>query len=422
MRLLTFFIVGIFLAISLGSSLHKAYTLKCGILREAQWRLDLRRLAIELPRRHKNTFLKVKKKDFEQAVLDLDASIHSMSDSEIRAALMRLAAMIGDSHTYINWSYSDFKVYPLKLYEFKDGLYVISTNEEYKRALGSRLVGIGETDVELASKEIKTMIPYENESCFKLKVPLFLVVHEFLKLTKLIPDQERNHFVFEDAAGKRFTLEMNVMSSNEKVEWIGVLDSSRIEKLLYLRNRDINYLREYLPASKTLFIKYNSCKNMESESFKEFSKDAISFAKSNDVERIIIDLRNNPGGNEGVFKPLIRELRRSGFNRKGRLFAIVGRSTFSAACSNTIELKKKTNLLIVGEPTGEKPNHYGEAKSFRLQNSGLEVNYSTKFWKRVDGDPPALMPDIQVVMSFEDFLMGRDAALETVLSYSAGIK
>ncbi len=56
---------------------------------------------------------------------------------------------------------------------------------------------------------------------------------------------------------------------------------------------------------------------------------------------------------------------------------------------NAILFKQlQTNPILVGEPTGGKPNSYGEISSFLLPNSGLVVNYSTKYFEQVSGDPP----------------------------------
>ena len=39
-----------------------------------------------------------------------------------------------------------------------------------------------------------------------------------------------------------------------------------------------------------------------------------------------------------------------------------------------LSLKEKAGALLVGEPTGGKPSHFGEVKSFELPVSGLSVS------------------------------------------------
>src|SRR6267143_154269 len=51
---------------------------------------------------------------------------------------------------------------------------------------------------------------------------------------------------------------------------------------------------------------------------------------------------------------------------KGHLFVITGRLTFSAAMNLASRLEHETHATFVGEPTGSRPNHYGEAVTLTL--------------------------------------------------------
>ncbi len=86
---------------------------------------------------------------------------------------------------------------------------------------------------------------------------------------------------------------------------------------------------------------------------------------------------------------------------------------------NTVELKQKTKALTVGEPTGGKPNHYGEVKQFTLPHSGWKVSYSTKLFKaaQMEGDPDSIRPDIPVKVTGSDYFAGRDPVLEAALAH-----
>src|SRR5262249_15888401 len=141
------------------------------------------------------------------------------------------------------------------------------------------------------------------------------------------------------------------------------------------------------------------------------------FADTHPVERFVIDLRLNPGGNEGILRPFIRKLKSRPFNQKGRLFVIIGSRTASSAMDNALTLREKTKAILVGHPTSGKPNSYGEVKKMTLPNSGLTVQYSSKYWRKLKDDPPSLEPDISTDVSFGDFESGRDPAMEAILNY-----
>jgi hypothetical protein len=58
----------------------------------------------------------------------------------------------------------------------------------------------------------------------------------------------------------------------------------------------------------------------------------------------------------------------------------------------------------------------GQQQSFLLPNSQLMIHYSTRHFHLVrNGDPPTPAPQIPAASSLEDFLAGRDPALEAAL-------
>src|SRR6266545_3101012 len=133
--------------------------------REEKWREDLKYLAGELPKRHKNLFFKITRERFEGEIARIVESVPKLSDSEIELALLRLTAMIGDAHTNI-WYYKA-RTYPIDLYQFSDGVFCTAATEGYKKTLGAELVKIGKTDIERAKEIVRSIIAVENESCFK---------------------------------------------------------------------------------------------------------------------------------------------------------------------------------------------------------------------------------------------------------------
>ena len=56
------------------------------------------------------------------------------------------------------------------------------------------------------------------------------------------------------------------------------------------------------------------------------------------------------------------------------------------------------------------------ARSFRLPRSGLQVLYSTKYFRMLSEDPPAIEPDHEVPLTAADHFAGRDPVLERALA------
>ena len=97
-----------------------------------KWRADLRVLATEMPLRHRNLFHTVKREQFEAAVKSLDERIPGLTRNQVIVEFMRIVAMVKDGHTGIAGLLWDpkigFRSYPLSLYFFKDGLFVITAD------------------------------------------------------------------------------------------------------------------------------------------------------------------------------------------------------------------------------------------------------------------------------------------------------
>jgi hypothetical protein len=58
------------------------------LTREETWRADLRYLATELPKRHKDLFFHLKQPDFERSIAQLDNAIPKLQDYEIIVKMM----------------------------------------------------------------------------------------------------------------------------------------------------------------------------------------------------------------------------------------------------------------------------------------------------------------------------------------------
>jgi C-terminal processing protease CtpA/Prc len=121
--------------------------------------------------------------------------------------------------------------------------------------------------------------------------------------------------------------------------------------------------------------------NNKERPINEFIDELSAFIEDKDVEEFVFDMRFNGGGDSRIIEPLIDELAKNkAINTKDNLYVVIGSDTFSSAILNTLSMKKETNATIIGSPTGGKPNHYGEIKSFRLPNTGITIQYSTKYF------------------------------------------
>jgi len=387
-------------------------------LSKGQWREDLQYLARELPKRHKSLFHTVSREQFERAVTELDAAIPSLQDHQIIVRMQQIAAKVGDGHTGVHLP-PYFKLYPLGLYWFGHELRVTGTRKEYESALGTRVAKIGTFGIDEVQARILSCFPTaenENEWYVMSTSPAFIVHPEVLHALGIVPDLGHAPFTFEDEQGKQFTLEISPVAAPPVVNRAYVttaLLSAAKEQPLSRQKPTESFWFTYLADSQTTYVNFRTY-----DSLGEHARALFAFIASNPTKRLVIDLRQNGGGDffEGR-KHLIRPLKeRATINQKGHLFVVIGRRTFSAAMVNAIDFRKETNAILVGEPIGERPNSYSENDEMTLPNSRLVVSYSTKYYKFLDEDAPAVMPDKRIDPNWLDFKAGRDPVMDWILS------
>ena len=176
------------------------------------------------------------------------------------------------------------------------------------------------------------------------------------------------------------------------------------------------YWFEYLEDENVVYVKYNSCSNMEGYPFKEFTKDVFEVVDKNNPDKLIVDLRDNGGGNSLVFNSFVKAIKeREDINKEGKIYAIIGRKTFSSAILNAMDLRNDTNAILVGEATGGQPNHFGEVKEIHLSNININVSYSSKYFRTTDEDVDSIYPDKEVVIKSSSFFGGNDDFLEFII-------
>jgi hypothetical protein len=373
-------------------------------LSPAAWREDLEVLARELPARHKNMYYTLKKEQFASETAKIAAQLPTLSEAEIRVALARLVALVGNAHTGIN-ALSGAPQYPIRFYEFPDGFYVVGAAAENREAIGARLLSIAGVPAADVVKRLLPLIPMETPMIEKIYMPGLLRNAYAL-------GTESAAFRF-DKDGRQFDLALRAAPNNQQPS----LESTPSPVPLYLSDRASAYWFRYLENGQTLYIQYNRCQDVKQHPFAEFTREAMAAADAHPIENVVLDLRHNGGGNSQVIDPLVAALKaRPRLTRKDHFFVLTSRETFSSGFMAELQMKQVFKARIAGEASAQRPNSYGDVRTFQLPNSKLEVRYCTKFFKLAShGDPDALMPDIPVELTARDYFAGRDPVLERAL-------
>ena len=392
---------------------------------EEAWKEDLHFLAKEMERVHPNLFHAVSREQFHSAVTELDGRIPSLTRDDIIVGIAKLVALIGEGHTQMGLSSNGdpkigFGRYPLSLYLYADGLFVRAASPELTRLVGGRVLRIGRMSVSEAIEAVRPIIHRENEMTFKDVLPSRLVIPEVLHSLGVCEEREACAYEIESVTGRRLTVRLDALPFGKEPAWVRANDASRTPLPLYLQHRDKNFWFEYLPRQHSIYVQYNVVFNSDDETVEHFFGRVFDFIADHPVDRMILDLRLNNGGDNTLNAPLVSLLRNcKKVNRRGHLFVIIGRLTFSAGMNCAMDLEKNTEAIFVGEPTESSPNQYGDATRIVLPHSGIGVSVSTRYWE--DGGPsdhrPWLAPQIPAVLTSKDYRDNRDPAMNAIAAF-----
>lgn len=397
-----------------------------------QWREDLRFLQKTVQNDYNFLFVKTTPDAFNASVEELYADIPRMQEHEIIIGFAKLVSSFKYGHTVLGFRYQPhmFHQLPFNLYQFKDGIYIQGTHKDYANTLGAKVKAIAGMPIDKALDKIYPVVPSENDQFFKAYFPSYLNVPEVLHAQRIIPklttsveltlEKDGTTFtqLFESLPlGERFNTKYNLVG--EHGDWLEARDQSVFPN--YLKNLDKIYYYEYLDAEKAVYVRHSQIQHDPEEDTSTFYNRVFDFIENNDVEKLIIDVRLNGGGNNYFNRPVIKEIIRSEkINNVGNLFVIIGRRTFSA-CQNLVnEMSNYTDAIFVGEPTSENINFYGDNRRVELPNSKIPAFLSFAWWQ--DKAPwegkEWLAPHIPVEMTFEEYSTNKDPVLQAALNYS----
>ena len=400
-------------------------------LTAADWQSDLRFLQEKVHKDFSFLFKNTTAKDFDVAVDKLYNAIPSLKEHEVLAGFARIIASFKYGHTDIGWRESPIKfhVAPVNFYWFKDGVYAEGADKKYEEIIGAKLIKIEGMPVEQALAAIKPLVPSENDQYFKAYGMDHITIPEALHAQKISKELKQSVTYTFEKDGKTFDQTIAAVDAfrfprqygfvKPGSEWISVRNQEATPN--YLKNLEKIYYYEYLPESKTLYVRHSQIQDDKGEAIPAFYKKVFEFIDKNDVEKLVLDVRLNGGGNNYKNKPIVTGIIESKkINKPGKFFVIIGRRTFSA-CQNLVnELSNYTNAIFVGEPTSENINFYGDNRRIELPKTKLPVFLSFAWWqdKPQWENAPWLAPQLAVEMSFDEYKTNKDPVLDACLNFS----
>jgi len=315
---------------------------------------------------------------------------------------------------------------------FGEELKVYAADKNQKDIIGKTLVSINDIPINEVMTKINKLIPHENQQWLKVLNVRYVNMALLLRELKITKDNEAK-FTFRDDKGTESNIPLTAREA-ELNNLITVKDSYT-EKPISAQydEKDPNwklYWYKYIPEDKIMYFQYNQCIDKDTarnsgfdnyENLPEFSKFADGLIKElseKDVEKFVIDLRYNTGGNSILMDNFVAKLYYvKKLRSKGKTFVMTGRQTFSSGVLACRTLKNSANAILFGEPTGGNVNGYGDIKMLTLPNSKLQASYSTKYFDLDSNYKEGFIPDVPVEQSCDNYMKGIDDVYEAVKKY-----
>jgi Tetratricopeptide repeat len=419
------------------------------VRKSSAWAEDADFVADTIRSTHPMPFRRISAQQFDQELAQFKAAAIDLNDDEATVRLMTFVASIRDGHTGL-FPATDTRWFPLRCYELADGVFLTVIDKRFAYAGGAKVLSVGGHPVNDVLRLLKSVFPSDNDFGAK-QAAVLLAFPRVLHGLGLIPDTKALPLELRLPDGSQKTLLLPSVDGKPGGDWfhtsmgevggppvtglitafggrppdVYLQDPARNTDLpLHLRGRRA-YWFTYLEPQHAMYVQINDMATrsaLSKETFAEFVGKLFRAIDAERIDKFIIDIRYNSGGNGDLTNAFVHEIiKRDAINQQGKLFTITGGKTFSAAADLLISLLHHTQTVLVGEPAGVPWNAAGDAAPVTLPNSKLRLTVSTNFhvggrFKDLSWTIPVQFP---APMTSSDYFGGKDPAVEMILSGEA---
>jgi hypothetical protein len=386
---------------------------------------DVRELGKSIEMLHPDPFRSVSRRRFQAEVDELARRAPSISRNELLVGVLRIIALLGPRNGHTGLFPGDpshtrpLSLYPLRLYDFADGMFVVDARD--KTLVRNRLVAIEDTPVARVLELVRPLTPGDNPWNTRGLSTHFLLTAEVLDGLGITDGAGPATFTFERPGGERVDVELTAIPGPQYANTFadphhGHYPSSlpHAPRPLYLAGSAKPMWARTLASGRAVYLGYNSVVTPPNA----FVRSLERLVRGPTVRRVIVDIRLNGGGDNTTYGSLTSILNAPAIDRRGKVYVLIGRATFSAAANFAAELDRDTRAIFVGEPTGGGVETYGDTFPLLLPATGWYVHIAARYVERRRGPRDrrlAVAPDVHVDLTSAQYFAGRDPVLDRAL-------
>ena len=395
-----------------------------------------------------------------------------MERPAFQVELNRWLALLRDAHTFL--MLDDASLYPFTLRYYEGSFYFRSLPDSVPDCTGKELIAMNGRAVDSLIQELMVYVPSENQVKACITGSFFMNHKAFLNALGIDTDRDIR-FMFADGSEVRLpsSLDKGAAGSHQVKQVLHPVTARRNEPFHYQITEDTCYFQFNAMIDK--FSYWQGCRLMQVSPdkavadslplFADFLDEMARAMAVHNVNRLVIDMRYNGGGNSvlgdvlleflGVsfqdIRPFRSYIRVSDFlqtcypalfirdkyeSMRGKLVEqnqvmndlaadmpkpssrfhgevtfIQGQNTFSSANYLLTLVKDNALFPIIGTPTSQSPTCFGDVLCVELPYTQTKGYISHSYFVRPDerNQETSLLPDSLVRTSLKDWLNGKDA-------------
>lgn len=368
---------------------------------------DIYKLIDVLEEKHIDCYFNISKQELMLCVDEI-LSKYSINDDYdfYYVANMIMKKMFGqyDSHTRLIFKNSRCSL-PIQLKYIDKKLYIVKTSINYENINYGYIKKINGVGIDQLISELELIVPYSTIGFFESQIEsTFKNMFKMKSLPSIANDIDSFHYTIV-----KNDVEMDVNLFPEDFSF----------------SNDTNYSMEI--NDNVMIITYNSCVQSFEHQMEKFVEKIKLESMKHNIDKYIVDIRGNSGGNSEIIKPLIHFLSNKEvitlidkYVFSGGRFALIdliniGSKTVgtgigtSINCFGNISKNEIGNFIL---PVSNKYFYLKDNKIFNINNKNDFVVFKNNIYNRKYFDPIIYIPDYIVENKIGDYENNSDSVLE----------
>jgi hypothetical protein len=329
--------------------------------------------------------------------------------------------MLHDDETYLQFPAEPF--FPLDAQWFGRGLYLLAVPAAERALLGAQVLAVDGQPIAQVMGRIGSVIDYQDTGYLDVAETGELDDASVLYWLGITRSATSAEFTVRTTTGRQQTVLFRTGPGAGNIGLPALLFSfvpgvAHVPLPLYLHDAAEPYWIDVLAGQHAVYLKYNQC--LSTTGFQQLAAQAVAMLNRDPGYRLIVDLRDNFGGDTGPFGSLVNDIKADPrLDRPGRIIGLVNQFTYSAARDDVVALQE-AHVLLMGVPPEDPIDEYGGGQALQLPDSDITVVYTSAVVNATAAAQGA--PGIVIAPTLRQVLAGQDPVLAAALGYGRGVR